>query len=373
MSQCLIAITAFLLAIAIPQWGNAAVASHRPRHQKDLRIVMVDVEGGASILFVTPKGKSLLIDAGWPPGIGGPRSTPGAPPPPSSADRIAAAAASLGVKRIDYLLMTHYHLDHVGGVPSLLAKLPADTFIDHGPNRQISSPRATARELAFAPATWYPRWVAAYKGRRHITAHVGQKLNIGSLHLQFVTSDGNVLGAPLSSAGQPNPYCEGEPQKDITGGEENVRSLGMLITFGNTRILDLGDLTWNKELQLLCPVNKVGKVDLYFVTGHGMNLSSSPPTAAFSPIVVLMQNGSYKGGDAEVIKTVEGYPGLQGFWREHYSVRYPELNGDPNYIANLNTQPDHGYSIRVDITRGGLITVINERNHFSRTYHARGQ
>lgn len=360
------ALTALILGI-----GIAPAASHRAHSPKDLRIAMVDVEGGASILFVTPKGHSLLIDTGWPPGIGGPRPVPGAPPSPSSADRIAAAAASLGVTRIDDLVMTHYHVDHVGGLQALLAKLPVDTFIDHGPNREQPPPNASPRMLAFATATLYPEWVAAYQGHHHITAHVGQVLKVGAMRVRFVASDGNVLAAPLPGAGQPNPYCSGVPERSRTGGEENVRSLGMVITYGKTRILDLGDLTWNKELQLLCPVNKIGKVDVYIVTGHGMNLSNSPPTAALAPVVALMQNGARKGGDAEVINTVDSYPGLQGFWRVHYSVRYPDLNGDPNYIANLNRQPDHGYAISVDITRRGRITVTNERNHFSRTYYAR--
>jgi len=345
-----------------------------PETSNDLRIATVDVEGGAAVLFVTPEGKSLLIDAGWPPGIGGPRRAPGTPstPQPSSADRIAAAAASVGVTKIDYLLMTHYHIDHVGGLQSLLAKLPVGTFIDHGPNREEPPPNATPRQLEFATATTYPRWVAAYQGHPHITAQVGQKLNIGSMHLEFVTSDGNVLAKPLRGAGEPNPFCQGVATMDRNGGEENVRSVGTLIIFGKTRILELGDITWNKELELLCPTNKIGKVDVYFVTGHGMDLSSSPATAALAPVVAIMQNGPTKGGDERVIKTVDSYPGLQGFWRVHYSVRYPDLNGDPNYIANLNSTPDQGYAVDVSITPGGAITVTNARNGFEKTYKARG-
>jgi competence protein ComEC len=341
---------------------------------KDLTITMIDVEGGTAVLFVTPEGKSLLIDTGWPPGVGGPRATPGAPPlpsMPSSADRIAAVAASLGVKKIDYLVMTHYHVDHLGGLQALLAELPVGTFIDHGPNREDPPPNATPRQLAFATATLYPNWVAAYQGHEHITAQVGQTLDVGSMHLQFVTSDGHVPTAPLLGAGQLNPLCTDAPQMDRNGGEENVRSVGTLITFGKTRILELGDLNWNKEIELLCPTNKIGKVDVYFVTGHGMNLSSSPPTGALDPLVALMQNGPTKGGDEAVIKTVNTYPDLKGFWRSHYSVRYPDLNGDPNYIANLDSTPDHSYPISLDITPGGTITVTNDRNSFSKVYKAR--
>lgn len=351
----------------------AARVSSKPGasdRSRDLRIVTVDVEGGAGVLFVTPEGKSLLIDTGWPPGIGWPRPAPGAAP--SSADRIAAAAAALGVTKIDYLLMTHYHIDHVGGLESLIAKLPVDTFIDHGPNREEAPANATPRQLQFAPVTAYPRWVAAYQGHPHFTIRAGQKLNIGSMHLEFVTSDGEVLLNPLPHAGEASRFCEGVAKVDRNGGEENARSVGTLITFGKTRILELGDLTWNKELELLCPTNKIGKVDVYFVTGHGMNLSSSPATAALAPVVAVMQNGPTKGGDEAVIKTVNFYAGLQGFWRVHYSVRYPELNPDPDYIANLDGTPDERYTIALSITPKGKITVTNARNGFARTYQARG-
>jgi competence protein ComEC len=364
----------FLISVIAVVAVAAGFESKPSKHSADLRIVTVDVEGGAAVLFVTPEGRSLLIDTGWPPGIGGPRPAPGAPPRPalpSSADRIAAAAASLGVTKIDYLIMTHYHVDHVGGLQSLIAKIPVETFIDHGPNREEPPPNANPRQLKFAPATTYPGWVAAYQGHRHITAQAGQKLDIGSMHLEFVTSDGRVPDAPLAGAGQPNPFCKGVPTMDRNGGEENARSVGTLIRFGKTRILELGDLTWNKELELLCPTNKVGKMDVYFVTGHGMDLSSSPATAALAPLVAVMQNGPTKGGDERVIKTVDSYPGLEGFWRVHYSVRYPELNGDPNYIANLNGMPDQGNSINLEISPGGKIRVTNFRNGFTKTYTAR--
>ncbi len=343
------------------------------RSAKDLRISVVDVEGGAASLFRTPEGKTLLIDTGWPPGMGNWPRMSGKPATPttSSADRIAAAAKAMGVTHIDYLLMTHYHVDHAGGVQALLEKLPVGTFIDHGPNSEALPAHADPRRLAFATSTLYQKWVAAYQGHPHISATVGQVLNIGSLRLKFVASNAELLSAPLPGAGQPNPLCAGVPQMERNGGVENVHSLGMLMTFGKTRILDLGDNTWNNELKLLCPVNKIGKVDVYYVTQHGMDLSSSPPTAAFDPLVALMQNGPMKGGDEPVLKTVDTYPHLEGLWMPHYSVRYPNLNPNPNYIANLNQQPDMAYPIDLDITRSGEITVTNTRNGFSKTYESR--
>jgi competence protein ComEC len=357
---------------AVPVLLLAGIAIADAKGTPALKIVSVDVEGGTALLFVTPEGKSLLIDTGWPPGMGGPRPVPGGPPPAgaSSAEKIAAAAAALGVSRIDYLIVTHYHVDHLGGLESLLGKLPVGTFIDHGPNRQPSAPNA--KPSPFSTATLYEKYQALAQGHEHIVAKVGQTLDIGSMHLTFVASDGEVPAMPLPGAGQTNPLCDDVPDMARDGGEENARSVGTLITFGKTRILELGDLSWNREKSLLCPVNKVGPVDVYIVTQHGSNLSSSPPTAALDPIVAVMGNGRSKGGDDDPIRTVQKFPHLEGFWRAHYAPLHPELNGDPNMIANLDWIPDQNYTIDLSITPDGAITVSNSRNRFSRTYQARG-
>src|SRR5262249_20763897 len=151
----------------------------------------------------------------WKPGLcnGFPAPAPGASPPPCpvSAERIAAAAASLGIKKLDYLVMTHYHADHLGGLEALLAKLPVDTFIDHGPNREFAPAGMPPERPAFTTEARYPAWVAAYQGHTHITAKVGETLDVGSMHIQFVSADGVVPDAPLPDAGQVNPACAGVP------------------------------------------------------------------------------------------------------------------------------------------------------------------
>lgn len=359
-------------ALVFSAIAGAATLGAKDARPTPLRIVSVDVEGGTALLFATPEGKSLLIDTGWPPGAGGPRAQPGAPVPnpgASSAEKIAAAATALGLKKIDYLILTHYHVDHLGGLEALLAKLPVDTLIDHGPNRQPANPGV--QPSPFSPAVLYAKYEALAQGHLRINARVGQTLDIGALHLTFVSSNGAVLETPLPGAGQPNPLCEGVPDMARDGGEENARSVGTLITFGKTRILELGDLSWNKEKALLCPANKVGPVDVYIVTQHGSNLSSSPPTAALDPVVAIMGNGNTKGGDVDPINTVSHFPHLEGFWREHVAVLHPEMNGDLDYIANLDWIPDQNYTIDLSITPDGLITVTNGRNRFAKTYRAR--
>jgi len=88
----------------------------------NLKVYFADVEGGQATLFVPPSGENLLVDAGW----------PGA----KNADRMIELLKAAGVKKIDNLLITHYHVDHVGGVPELAAKIPVTRFIDHGVNRE---------------------------------------------------------------------------------------------------------------------------------------------------------------------------------------------------------------------------------------------
>jgi beta-lactamase superfamily II metal-dependent hydrolase len=351
-----------ILCFAAP---GAAMAAAAP-----LRIVSVDVEGGAATLFVTPEGRSLLIDTGWPDGM--PTRTDPAAPAWSSADRIVAAAASLGVHRIDYLLITHYHVDHLGGLSSLMAKMPVGVLIDHGPNREIPPPDASPRALAHAPQTTYPLYLALIAGHRRIQARPGQTLRIGSMTLNVVASDGDTIRRPLAGAGRTNPACAGVPDMDALGGEENVRSVATVITFGRTRIAALGDLSWNREKQLACPADLVGPVDVLFVTQHGSDLSSNPAlVGALAPSVAIMANGAVKGGDVNAITTVSQAPGLQGFWRLHSSVRHPQTDGPPDYIANLATDPDAGWPIRLAISSSGEIEVTNPRNGVSHVYRSR--
>jgi competence protein ComEC len=367
------AISALLLAGTGADAARAKAPKAKP--SRDLKIVAVDVEGGAATLFVTPEGKSLLIDTGWPPGVGGPRPVAGGPPPlpvKSSADKIVDAAHALGVQKIDYLIMTHYHVDHIGGFKSLMDKIEIDNFIDHGPNMQLDPPDPNPARAAFSTTSLYAGYLQAIQGKHHIVPQTGDTLDIGSLHLQFVSVAAKVLPAALPGAGQPNPDCAGVPDMARDGGQENHESVATVLTFGKTRMTAFGDLPWNEEIRLLCPTNKVGPIDLYFVTQHGMDLSSAPPTRALDPIVTVMANGATKGGDEAPMKMIASYAHHdQSVWLLHYTVRYPSLNPDANYIANLDWVPDLNFNLTATVTPEGLITISNGRNNFSKTYKAR--
>src|ERR1700692_1611599 len=174
-----------LLATSLPASAQPTIAKHA---YGKLKIYFVDVEGGQSTLFVAPNGQSLLIDAGWPGNEG------------RDADRIVAVARNAGITRIDYLLLTHYHTDHVGGVPQLVARIPVGTFIDHGPNRELDH---GITEHGYAE---YQK-VLASGHYRHIVAQPGELLPIPGLTARVISADGNLIPSPLPGAGAPNPFC----------------------------------------------------------------------------------------------------------------------------------------------------------------------
>jgi competence protein ComEC len=350
-----------------------------------LKIVSIDVEGGGGTLFVTPEGKSLLIDTGWPSGAGLLPSPDGAQ---NSADRIVAAAKKLGLSKIDYVIITHYHMDHVGGVFDLVKRIPVDTFIDHGPNAEHLAPsEKVPPDLAGgAPDQLYPKYLEIIKGHKHIVAKPGQVITIGSMTDTIVSSDGVTLAKPLPGAGAPIPACDTAESKSTKadGGEENTRSVASLLRFGKVSIAMFGDLSWKKERELSCPTGKLGHVNLLIVTQHGSNISSNPASIAdMRPDIALMGMGGKKGGDGDPIKLIKSSPGLMGFWQTHESFAHPAWSGDKNMIANLNppaaaiaahakqmftAPPDQGHAIHAEITKDGQVTMTNDRNGFSKTY-----
>jgi len=354
----------FLLGAAALATGASAQGSSR-----DLRITLVDVEGGAAVLYVTPEGRSLLVDTGWPAGMGGAR---GADPGPTSAERIVAAARAMGLSRIDYLLITHYHVDHVGGVHDLVGRFPVGTFLDHGENREAlpagfdpAGPRAAA-----AAAVAYPKYaaLAAQHGRRSPKA--GETLKIGSMTLRFVDADGEV--APPATPAPAPAGCAGMPGKEADGGIENAKSLGFVATFGRARIVALGDTTWNVERSLVCPVNRVGRADLLVMTHHGSSLSGSPQfLEAVSPRVVLVNNGARKGGDAEVLGAIRATPSRPALWQVHQSAAAPEAGAPAAQIVNLEGAPDRYQPLQAAVSPDGTIRVTNPRTGATEAYPAK--
>jgi competence protein ComEC len=316
---------------------------------KNLEVYAIDVEGGQATLVVSPSGESMLIDTGW----GGNNHR--------DAERIAAACKNAGVKKIDYLVITHYHADHVGGVPQLAEKMPIVTFVDHGPSVETGK----QADILFNAYRDYRS-----KGK-HLEVKAGDTIPVKGIDVKVVSSNGDVISAPLPGAGAPNPEC-GSFQKREPDATENARSVGTVISWGKFRMLDLGDLTWNKEYDLVCPNNRIGTVDVYLVSHHGMNMSGSPQLVhAIHPRVAIMNNGARKGGTVEAWQTIHDTPGLEDFWQLHFSVAGGKEHNTPDtFIANLD-EVCEGKWIKLTVDKDGGFTVFNARNRYEKAYKPR--
>ncbi len=314
-----------------------------------LHIFAIDVEGGKSTLYVSPSGESMLVDTGY------------AGNDNRDADRIVAAAKAAGIKKIDYLVITHYHGDHAGGVPQLAAKMPIGRIYDHGDSIDTANDKTDA---IFRP---YSKVRARYPYQR---VKPGDTIPIKGLRVEVVAASGESIAKPLPGAGQPNPECQSYQALPPDPGE-NAKSIAMMITFGDLRISDLGDLFWDKEYDLACPVNKLGTVDIYMTTHHGTQTSGSPQMVhALNPKVAIMNNGEDKGGSIKAWTTIENSPALQDLWQLHFSKEGGKNhNVAEQYIANPSAAGDKGYSIEILAQADGTFRVRNNRNQFEKTYH----
>jgi competence protein ComEC len=356
LTQALATLTLALLGMAL--CGAQSIApppTPPPAPAGSLQVYFIDVEGGQSTLFVTPDHHSLLVDTGWP------------DPTSRDAKRIQSAMRMAGIARLDAVLLTHYHDDHAGDVPQLAALVPIGEFLDHGPNRQTDEAATEHGYEAY-------RKVLATGKYKHFTLHPGESLPVPGFHATVASADGNLIATPLPGAGGQNSFCADAGQKtpDAT---ENARSLGFALQWGRARILDLGDLTRDKEKALMCPVNRIGHIDLLVVSHHGWYQSSSAALVdAITPRVAVMDNGATKGGSIPVLKTFAENPSHPALWQLHFSeeggVKY---NTPSTRIANLeNPQKtdDAGYPLRATVQKNGNIAVWNGRTGAVREYPA---
>ena len=316
---------------------------------KTLEMYVIDTEGGKALLLISPSGQSMLVDTGFP--GNNDRDT----------NRIEEAVKAAGIKKLDFLLVTHYDLDHVNNVPSTVARIPVATFIDHGP-AVVSDPNTTKAVAAYLDI--------AAKAKR-IIVKPGDKIPFKGVDVFVVTSAMQVIKSAVKGGGAVNPVCESSPAKpanDRVDKSENAASIGFLYNFGKFRMLDLADLIWNKEIELMCPKNPIGTVDLLMVSHHGNDLSNSPALIhAVRPKVTIMNNGARKTGAPVVLKTIKSSPGLQASYQLHWSTNAPEDNPADEWIANLRDSPD-GKWIKVSVEKNGTFTVTNGRTGASRTF-----
>jgi len=339
-SADMIKTTIVALGLALVVVGTATAA-------RTLDIYFIDVEGGQSTLIVTPAGQSLLVDTGYP-------DLNGRDP-----DRIMAAAKDAHIRRIDYLVITHFHEDHDGGAAELARRLPIAAFVDYG------SPIQTEPDVVAA--------FAAYSQARERGAHVvpapGDRLPLRGLDVEILSAGGLTLAKAVDGAGRANPACATfERRADNTS--ENPRSVSLRVRYGAFRFLDLGDLVWNKLADLVCPDDLIGESDVYLLAHHGNgDANVAPLLAAVHPRVAVMNNGAYKGGSASQFASLHRLPDLEDVWQLHKSEADGADNFADAYIANLVDGPKDGAAwIKLSARDDGSFSVVNGRTGFRKDY-----
>ncbi len=321
-----------------------------------LRVYVIDVEGGGATLVVSPSGQSMLIDSGSP-----------GPAAERDSSLIADAMHAAGLTKIDYLFTTHYDSDHVGGAPAANAVAHFDRFFDHGDMDPKWEQNRGIEER-------YGAYLAIARGRR-TSVKPGDTIPFGDAHVVVVAAHGAVLAQAINGGGQPNPYCKDAEVKPPNT-TENSQTAGVLITFGRFTFLDVGDLTWDKEMDLACPVNKLGRVSVMLATHHGFFGDQSGAGAllwAMQPQVVIANNGPRKGMAPSAFDRIQKVNGLEGLWQSHLALASDkDHNAADDMIANPEASAEcKGRAIRVDARRDGTFTVTNTRNAFSKSYRAR--
>lgn len=338
----------FLVCLAVCVWFPvlSGRSAHAEKGSGHLRIYAIDVEGGQATLIVSPSGRSLLVDTGWPGNNG------------RDAERIQQAMKDAGLTGIDKVLITHFHTDHVGGVPELVKRVKVGEFLDHGVNREDSD--ITRHD--------YAAYVRAIGDTPRRTVHPGDVIDIPGLNIVVLTADGEHIGSVPGIKPAPNPYCSSEPQWELDQ-TENPRSAGILIRFGQFSFLDLGDLTKPKEIELVCPANPIGHVSLYLVNHHGFNQSNTRAFVdAIHPRVAIMDNGAHKAGSPEAWQTVHQSPGLVDLWMLHSAEDSDAAHNSPEaLIANPQGDGD-GHSLKVVALSDGSFSVTNTRTGETKNY-----
>ncbi|MGH9139561.1 MAG: ComEC/Rec2 family competence protein [Vicinamibacterales bacterium] len=335
---------------------TALLGAGQARSAAGLRVYVIDVEGGGATLVVAPSGRSMLIDSG----SAGPAAA-------RDSARIAEAMKAAGLTRITYLFTTHYDGDHIGGAPAANSVARFERFFDHGEMDPKWEQNRSGGDR-------YNAYLAIAAGKRTIVKP-GDTIPFDDARVDVVASSGAVLSEPINGGGGPNPYCR-DAEVKAPNTTENSQTAGVLVSYRGFTFLDVGDLTWDKEMDLACPVNKLGRVSLLLATHHGFfNDQSGAPALlwAIQPQVVLANNGPRKGLAAAAYERIQKVQGLEGLWQSHLALANDSAhNTGDEMIANLEASPEcRGHWIKVEVASSGDYVVTNGRNQFSKAYTLR--
>lgn len=316
------------LVIVLAVGRKPAARAQATAPAKGLEFYWIDTEGGAATLMVTPAGESVLVDTGNPGG--------------RDSGRIIAAVKEAGLTKIDYLVTTHYHVDHFGGAAEVVQQVPIGVLYDHlddNPSRDKPNPAYLAMKVGER------KLISAGDVIPLKQSPNGPKLTITCLaaRKKFIENSPFAKDNPFVS------LAKGKAM-DLT---DNANSVVLLLTYGDFRFYDGGDLTWNIENDLVNPKNRAGTVDVYQVTHHGLAQSNNPVLVqALEPTVAIMNNGATKGGEGEVFTTLKSTPSIKDIWQVHKNLRADGAtnNTTNELIANHESQAEcKGHMIRMSV------------------------
>ncbi|HKX61112.1 MAG TPA: MBL fold metallo-hydrolase [Verrucomicrobiae bacterium] len=323
---------------------------------RSLEIYWVDVEGGGATLIVSPSGESVLIDSGNPGGRDSGRI-----------HRVATEVA--GLEKIDHYITTHFHIDHFGGAAELAARIPIRHIYDNGVPE--TSPDGDRKD------TRWPLLIKPYREIRAEQRHVlqpGQEIPLAAnagipLRLRCVAAKQKFIPATGSGANERCSAAVTKP-KDTS---DNANSIALLLEFGPFRFFDGGDMTWNTEGELVCPVNRVGTVDVYQVNHHGLDVSNNPLLVhSLAPTISVMNNGPRKGTARSTVETLKSSPGIQAMYQLHKNVRDDANTSDEN-IANLEEKCQGRY-LKLSVAADGRSYVVRlPETKYERTFQTRSR
>lgn len=333
--------------------------------EKTLDVYWVDVEGGAATLIVTPAGESILIDTGNP----GNRD----------AGRIhKVATETAGLQRIDHLITTHFHLDHFGGAAPLTQLMPIVNVHDNGLTKE--SPDKWKKKDLRWPIISRP-YRDMKVGKRNILKP-GDKLDLkqvkdsAEVSVLCVVAQQKLLPLKPDHKIQKNPLA-GTVENKAEDLSDNANSVGVMVSVGEFRFLDCGDLTWNVEANLVTPYNRVGIVDVYQVNHHGLDTSNNPLLIkSVQPTVSVMNNGHTKGCQPNTFATLASVKSIEAMYQVHKNLRKDgENNTRDEYIAN-KTHRDNcaGHYVKLSVAADGDSYTLSIPAHgHSRTFQTKSK
>jgi hypothetical protein len=270
-----------------------------------------------------------------------------------------------GLAQIDYLVTTHFDVDHYGGILELSKRIPIKCFIDNDTPAKNISKRQRSQQLS-------PLYEEATKGNTKLL-RAGEDILLknvargkkGAIKLYCVASQKRVEG------------FDGDIDESVDGFEmarpdtsNNAGSIALVLSYGGFKFFAGGDITLNVEHHLAHPINRIGKVDLYQVTHHGLDMSNNPVLLkALNPTVCVAMNGPRKGIQPRTFGVLKALPSVKAIYQIHYNTQYGDAgNTTTEFIANKDN-PNRGQYIKARVYGDkGVFTVSIGPDGPAKTY-----